>query len=140
MGKRYKTARKKLIEAARYWAGGDKNEQSIRVDQDVKDGLRMANAPQEVIDQSLHAASVDVPHDLEISPENWLSVTLFFSLSTQWMISDLGQYIGIRYESLESSMNMCNINQRRRPSVFEDIRIMESEALKILRESYVSAG
>jgi hypothetical protein len=140
LGKRYQVTRKKLIEAARYWAGGDKKGQSVRIDQDVIDGLKMANAPQEVIDQALLHASADAPQDLEIDPRNWLSVTLFFSISTQWMISDSGQHIGIRYESLESSMNMCNINQRRRPAVFEDIRIMEGEALRILRENYVSAG
>ncbi len=59
---------------------------------------------------------------------------LFLSVSTQWIISPIGGYVGINYIALESAMSMAGIKKKKRPSLFDDVRIMESVALEVFRE------
>jgi hypothetical protein len=76
----------------------------------------------------------DRREDCEVWPENWASVVFFLSIGTQWNISPEGKAIGLNYSAIESAMNMQNIRKIRRPSLLNDVRLMEETALNIFRE------
>jgi len=106
----------------------------VSVDQNVIDGLIASNAPPDVIEaarRNLPGAQAD---DCDVWEENWESVMLFVAVGTQWTVSPGGQAIGIHYASLESAMNMRGIKKKKRPALFEDIRLMELTALEVFRE------
>lgn len=63
-----------------------------------------------------------------------LPVAVFLSVSTQWNISPTGQPLGVNYVALESAMNMAKVKRKKRPSLFDDVRLMESIALEVFRE------
>ncbi|WP_293006869.1 DUF1799 domain-containing protein [Nitrosomonas sp.] len=77
---------------------------------------------------------MDGADDCEVWEENWESVTLFLAMNTQWIISaDVG-YVGINYVALESSMKMSGTKKKKRAVIFDDVRLMESIALEVLRD------
>lgn len=98
------------------------------------DGLVAVKAPQEVIDAAKCNYIGEDSDDCEVWEENWLSVMLFLAVSTQWIISPFGGYIGINYTALQSTMSMIGIKKKKRASMFDDVRIMESAALEVLRD------
>lgn len=72
--------------------------------------------------------------DCEVWEDNWESAMLFLAVSTQWIVSPMGQYVGINYTALESTMRMAGIKKKKRASLFDDVGIMESAALEVLRD------
>lgn len=54
-------------------------------------------------------------------------------MGTQWNVGPVG-VIGLRYESLPVVMRLRGVEPARRRGVFDDLRVMESEALKALRK------
>jgi len=132
LGINHQGARKKLEEVARYWAG-DRKQNQLGIDQDVIDSLIAANAPPAIIEAARNSA-VDETPDCDVWEENMLPVAVFLSVSTQWTISPTGQPLGVNYVALESAMNMAKVKQKKRPSLFDDVRLMESIALEVFRE------
>ncbi len=75
----------------------------------------------------------DVPDDFEVWPECLESVDLFMALRTQWHFGGLGgRAPGLDYQALNATMEMMGVPDR--SQTFRDIRVMESEVLKILQE------
>ena len=72
------------------------------------------------------------PPPLEIWPDCWESVFTFEALSSQWNIGFSGAS-GLLYASLPVVLEMRGIDRSEWPDIFEDIRIMESAALQIMR-------
>ena len=67
-----------------------------------------------------------------VYPENWLPLTVFLAVQTQWrMVSGAAgaAYTGLDYVALKAAMDLMHINETERPEVFEDIRVMELEWL-----------
>lgn len=93
----------------------------------------ISGAPQNVIDLAMTNMSF-AEDDCMIWQENWDSVMLFLTLSTQWIIAPMGGAIGVNYVAVESVMNLNNIKNKDRQSLFADIRVMESSALRVMRE------
>lgn len=67
----------------------------------------------------------------EIWPENQESIALFSSLSTQWRMGYSGP-TGLDYNVLFARMDRLNLDGEKYEQMFQDIRVIESEALQLL--------
>ena len=72
-----------------------------------------------------------VAESLEIWPENEESIALFSSLSTQWRMGFSGP-TGLDYNVLFSRLAMLNVDEQTHERLFQDVRVIESEALALL--------
>jgi len=68
-----------------------------------------------------------------IWPENWPAVRVFEAMSTQWRMGPVGP-IGLDYSALPAVMRLCSVPAAERTDTFECVRILEDEAMKVLRE------
>lgn len=73
------------------------------------------------------------PEQLLILPDNWQSVCIFNSLSTQWRVGYSGP-TGLDYAVLDGMFKLAGVKKKDRPQVFADIRIMESAALTVMHQ------
>lgn len=69
--------------------------------------------------------------DFEVWPDNMPAINLFSSISTQWRTS-MGGMIGIDYNVLFSRMDRMNLSDQDYEWLFDDIRVIESEALSAI--------
>jgi hypothetical protein len=67
----------------------------------------------------------------EIWPENEESISLFSSVSTQWRIG-MGGPTGLDYNALFARMDRLKFDDQTYERLFQDIRVIESEALTIM--------
>ena len=67
----------------------------------------------------------------EIWPENDDSISLFSSVSTQWRMG-AGGPTGLDYVALFARMDRMKLDDQTHERLFQDIRVIESEALSIL--------
>jgi len=70
---------------------------------------------------------------LEIWPENHQAIQLFISLSTQWRVG-AGGPTGLDYNVLFTRMERLGLTPERYEQLFDDVRVIESEALTILNK------
>lgn len=52
---------------------------------------------------------------------------------TQWRVASSG-VIGLDYAALPVVMDMLGVTSSERGSIFEDLRVMEAEALKVINK------
>lgn len=71
--------------------------------------------------------------EVDVWPDCWLSVQLFGLLGTQWRVGFSGAY-GLDYAAVAAVMDMQGVEEKARPALLDDIRIMEAEALAMMRE------
>lgn len=76
------------------------------------------------------AASFEA-QEFGVWPENWPAFELFVCMGTQWRIGMNGA-TGLDYSALPVLFDTLAIQDRQ--AAFRDLRIMESEALKTMRE------
>lgn len=69
--------------------------------------------------------------DFEVWPDNMPAINLFSSISTQWRTS-MGGMIGIDYNVLFPRMDRMNLSDQDYEWLFDDIRVIESEALSAI--------
>ena len=90
-------------------------------------------APPEVIEQARGASSE--AHELELFEDNVPAVEVFQCMGTQWRTRGMdGALQGLDYNVLPAVMRLCGVPAKARKIVFEDVRIMEIETLKIVSE------
>lgn len=70
----------------------------------------------------------DLDQTVEVLPENWLSFLVMDAMGTQWRAGMSGP-TGLDYAAIPSVMSLLHIPKKLRNSVFQDVRVMESEAL-----------
>lgn len=70
---------------------------------------------------------------VEVWPDNWNAFTIFEDLSTQWLAGPGGP-IGLNYGSIEPVLGFRGIKRNQRKTIFDDLRIMETAALKQMTE------
>lgn len=70
----------------------------------------------------------DFIETIGIWKDNWPAVMLFMSIDTQWRAGPGGP-IGLDYNVLFHRMDRMGLVAERYDQLFEDIRIMEAEAL-----------
>lgn len=58
---------------------------------------------------------------------------MFDALGTQWNVGPQGA-VGLRYEALPVVFDTLGIGKKKRAALFEALRIMEDEALQVIRE------
>jgi len=76
-------------------------------------------------------AAMQSTRDFEVWPENMASVNLFASLSTQWIVGAAGP-TGLNYIPLFARMDRMKLTDQQHEWMFDDIRFIESEALKAI--------
>jgi hypothetical protein len=77
-------------------------------------------------------ATADQP--LGLWPENLPAVALFASLDTQWRVGFAGP-IGLDYSVLPIVFRLRALPRKDWPGMFDDLRAMETEALKTINAS-----
>ncbi|MFI8394204.1 DUF1799 domain-containing protein [Pseudomonas sp. NPDC078863] len=77
----------------------------------------------------------DIPAvEYEVWPDNWRAFLLFEAMSTQWRVG-MGGATGLDYNALPPVASMLGMKRREIPEVFQDIRVMEAEAMLVMSES-----
>jgi len=71
---------------------------------------------------------------VEVWPENWPAFVLFASVQTQWNVS-MGGPTGLRYEALYPLLDRETGDPHEWRSLFQDIQVLESAALKQMAEN-----
>ena len=104
--------KKKLTEAAKYWAAGGQ-ENTKQLDEDAEAFGVIIEAPQESA-------------DFEVWPENWDAVVMWSRIQTQWRTSMSG-VIGLDYSALAWLFKMYEVKDPR--ALLEDLQVMEGAAL-----------
>ncbi|AMS13140.1 hypothetical protein A3218_01970 [Pseudomonas chlororaphis] len=74
----------------------------------------------------------DYDEIFEIWPDNWLSFLVMDSMWTQWRVG-VGGATGLDYGVLPGVMRLVGVATKEWQRVFEDIRVMEAEALQVMR-------
>nr|WP_269117382.1 DUF1799 domain-containing protein [Ramlibacter monticola] len=85
-----------------------------------------------MIGQAILAAQQRV--EFEVWPENWQSFELFASLSTQWRVGMNGP-TGLDYSVLHRELDDLGLSGDERQQTKADIRVMEQEALTVMRSN-----
>lgn len=73
----------------------------------------------------------DFDEFVEVWPVLWAALLVFEAMATQWRSGASGA-TGLDYSALPSVMDMLGIGSDKRGEVFQDVRLMEQEALRIL--------
>lgn len=69
----------------------------------------------------------------EVWPDCWESVSVFTRLGTQWRTAQ-GYVTGLDYCAIGPVFDLMHISEEDRPLIFDDLRVMEGEALKVYQE------
>lgn len=70
---------------------------------------------------------------VELWPDNVLPVHIFTLTRTQWRYAGMGGAIGLIYSELPFVFEMEGIDRKDWPELFQDLRVMEREALVVMR-------
>lgn len=75
----------------------------------------------------------DFDEEIGVWPDCWESFECFAAMQTQWR-TGMGGSTGLDYVALEPVMRLRGIHRSERKNTFEDIRVMEAAALKVMRD------
>jgi len=81
----------------------------------------------------LQVLGVGVVKDCAVWPENEVSFLVFGALQTQWRIGMNGP-TGLDYAALPVVLKLHEVAPDKRRQVFDDVRVMEAEALKVFSD------
>lgn len=76
----------------------------------------------------------DYDETIEVWPDNWPSFLVMDAMGTQWRTGACGA-TGLDYGVLPSVMRLVGVPPKDRPGVFQDIRVMESEAIAVMAQT-----
>jgi hypothetical protein len=71
---------------------------------------------------------------IEIWPEHEQAVSVFAAARTQWRMAPMGGVVGLDYGALPAVLEMMGVPRADWNEVFEQIRIMETEAVRVLNK------
>lgn len=135
-------ARKKLTEAARYFALGRRDTaeaSSQELDRVAADMARMGFGEAAIAQMRAKAASAEPDTGLAIHPENGAAVRLLLALQTQWKVVVLStmerselRRTGLDYAAIEPTARMSGLEIS--DDVFLRLRVLESTALNAWAE------
>lgn len=72
---------------------------------------------------------------VEVWPDNWDAVNVFRNMGTQWRFTMNGP-IGLDYNALPLVYRMLAIPRKDWPGTFQNLRVLESEAIKVMNENH----
>lgn len=78
-------------------------------------------------------ALIEAAPAYEVWPENMPAINLFSSISSQWRVGMSGPS-GLDYNVLFNRMDRMKLPDQDYEWMFDDIRVIESEALSIIRK------
>jgi hypothetical protein len=73
-------------------------------------------------------SAADLDETIEVFPENWPAFLVMEAMGTQWR-AGMGGATGLDYAAIPPVMSLLSVPKKIRNSVFQDVRVMESEAL-----------
>ena len=95
-----------------------------------------AEAPEEELDAFGFKPSDYDDDDFGVWPDNWEAVQLFSGLSTQWRHAGMaGVAVGLDYTAVRAVFDMQAIKRKHWPELLDRIRVLEAEALSVMREN-----
>jgi hypothetical protein len=68
---------------------------------------------------------------VEIWPDTLVAHNAFVALSTQWRTS-YGGLVGLDYNAIPPVFRLIGIPRKEWPDLFEDLRVMEAETLRVI--------
>ncbi|WP_442965128.1 DUF1799 domain-containing protein [Pseudomonas sp. ESBL1] len=71
---------------------------------------------------------------VEVWPDAWPAFLLFEAMSTQWRLGPGGPS-GLDYSAIPSTAKMIGLKHRELSEAFNDLRVMENEALALMTEA-----
>jgi hypothetical protein len=71
---------------------------------------------------------------IEIWPEHEQAVGVFAAMLTQWRTAPMGGVVGLDYSALPAVLEMMSVPRADWHEVFEQVRIMETEAVRVLNK------
>jgi hypothetical protein len=92
----------------------------------------LTTSPDQLAQFGLYAADLD--DTVEVYPDVWPAFMLLDAMGTQWR-TGMGGPTGLDYSALPHVMRLLEIPKNLRNSLFQDLRVMEAEALLIMSES-----
>lgn len=95
-----------------------------------RQGVPMTPAVLEAVRERDKQDRASLENRLPIWPEHGPPAIVFFAMATQWR-TGLGGYEGLDYQAIEPTARMLGLTFE--PQAFQDIRIMEDEALRVIR-------
>lgn len=72
--------------------------------------------------------------DVEVWPDVWPAFCLFEALGTQWRLGPGGPS-GLDYTAVPCTAKMIGLKHRELSEAFNDLRVMENEALALMAEA-----
>jgi Phage related hypothetical protein (DUF1799) len=69
--------------------------------------------------------------EVDIWPDVWAPLQIFIALSTQWRVGASGS-TGLDYAAVPVVLRMRRVSRDQWESIFNDLQVMESEALKTM--------
>ncbi len=101
---------------------------------ELEQSLQQLGASQKQINAWRHNLNATpTPKIMPIAKQNWQALNLFLLLATQWRI-DGAHPTGIDYSAIAPTAQLADITLS--PSLFEQIRRMEQEALDIFAKKH----
>lgn len=77
----------------------------------------------------------DFTADGTVYPDNFIPVSVFVDMLTQWRSGGMGGAVGLDYNVLPIVMRFRKVDAELEEDVFDCIKIMEHAALKRMREA-----
>lgn len=71
---------------------------------------------------------------VEVWPDAWPAFCLFEALGTQWRLGPGGPS-GLDYTAIPGTAKIIGLRRRQLSEAFQDVRIMENEALAVMGEA-----
>ena len=71
---------------------------------------------------------------VEVWPDTWQPVSVFCDLRTQWRVGIAGA-TGLDYSAIPIVFRLRGIPKVEWPSMFDDLKVLESEALEEMRSA-----
>lgn len=75
-----------------------------------------------------HTPKPAEPEAVEVFPENWMPMQVFFGMQTQWRVGMNGA-TGLDYAALPVVENRLGVKKKDRAEVFEALQVLEGEML-----------
>lgn len=72
--------------------------------------------------------------DTGVWPEHEQAVSVFAALLTQWRMAPMGGVVGLDYAAIPPALELMAIERADWPGLFEQLRVMENEAVKVMNE------
>jgi hypothetical protein len=78
--------------------------------------------------------AADFDDVVEVLPDNWPAFVVMEAMGTQWR-TGMGGATGLDYAVVPAVMSLVGIPKKTTNQVFQDLRIMEAEALAVMAEA-----